>query len=107
MTFLFIFLIYIYKYRDPSIDCNTHLVPNKKQSNQVFCGVISNELKSRVIDIKKEKHYNTWVQAQNIYNGLNCVTMYRKQTCHLECIIYDLFCSNKFFFKDLFKSHLF
>lgn len=87
-----IFLICIYKYRNPSIDSKTVLVPTNKHSNQVVCTLIENEFKPRFIDLKKAVHYDTWIQAEDIFNGFNCVTMYRKQTCCLECIINDLFC---------------
>lgn len=78
--YAFFFQICVGEYSNPSVDSNSYLLPINLQSDQVACGVISNEMKSEVIGIKQAIHYDTWTQVENIYNGFNCVSMNETQS---------------------------
>lgn len=61
-----------FKCRNPSIDSDTHFIASNP--NQIFCGEVSNDMKTCVrTDIKEQIHYDTWVHVENIYNGLKCI----------------------------------
>lgn len=65
-------------FSDPSIDANTHLTPCNP--NQVYHAEVTNEMKTVVkTDIKDQIHYDTWAQAENIFNAFDCYPGYYEE----------------------------
>lgn len=59
---------------DPTIEQQTPF-KNCKSSDKIFCTDISNNLKSFVMtDIKKQFHYDTWLEVEKIYKSINKTT---------------------------------
>lgn len=56
-------------YRNPSIDSNTHF--EASSPNRIVYGDVSNAKTTPVRSgIREQVHYDTWIQAENIYNWL-------------------------------------
>lgn len=74
-------------FSDPTIEHQTPF-ENCKSPEEFYCTEISNDFKSLVtVDIKKQFHYKTWLDAENMYKSIKTST-HRKLNWNIEKIGY-------------------